>query len=106
MGIAYTGFNSYSIQYLSQDPNREAIVLCYQDTEIVGYIEFVKNGVDLPPNVGKYHASTIYYRLSRFQNIVSMLREESPLMLQVNTNTGVGMLTTASREPVGDEEGN
>ena len=105
MGIVNTWFDSYAIEYLSQDSSREAVISCYQGTKTVARIEFVKNGEPLPPNFGQYQNSYLYYRLSRFQNIVSLLREEKPLQIIVNTNTGVGSISTASQEPTGEEEG-
>lgn len=104
MGIAYTNFETYAIEYFSQDSEREAVIHCYHGTKTVARIEFVKNGVPLPHNHGEYENSYIYFRLSRFANIVAILRLEKPVMIAINTNSGVGTVSTASQEPVGEQE--
>jgi hypothetical protein len=70
---------------------------------MIGRIIFFKDNVPLPPNVNLGYGPEIHFPLSRYNEIVSTLRQEKPLYLWFDTSTLVGSVAT-EKEPVGEEE--
>ena len=73
-------------------------------TQYVGRIVFFKEGSAIPPNAS-YPEPSIHYPLSRFNDVINILREEKPLYLLLNLTNMIGTLATSDIEPVGEEEG-
>ena len=95
-------FDGYKIWYYSGDPY-EALIYVYKSTKYVGRIVFFKDGSTIPPNESCPEPS-IHYPLSRFNDVINILREEKPLYLFLNLDNKIGMLATADIEPAGEEE--
>jgi hypothetical protein len=82
----------------------EALILCSYAGSYVGRIVFYKDDAAIPPPKGPPWLS-VHYPVSRFNDIVSMLRYERPLHLSVTVtdDVSVGSVQT-THEPVGEEE--
>lgn len=96
-------FDSYKIWYYSAH-SYEAIIYLYQEGSYVGRIVFYRNNVSLPPNRNSASGPSIHYPVSRFNDIISILRYEEPLYLFLNLNNLVGIIATEEQEPIGEEE--
>jgi len=103
MATIYTDFDGYRIWYYSGHPY-EALIYAYKGTQYVGRIVFFKEGSAIPPNAS-YPEPSIHYPLSRFNDVINILREEKPLYLLLNLTNMIGTLATSDIEPVGEEEG-
>jgi len=103
MATIKADFDGYKIWYNSGHPY-EAHIYVYKGTKYVGRIVFFKDGITIPPNAS-YPEPSIHYPLSRFNDVVNILREEKPLYLFLNLDNKIGHLATADFEPVGEEEG-
>lgn len=102
MATIRVDFDGYKIWYYSGF-SYEALIYVYKGTAYVGRIVFFKDGGTLPPNAS-YPEPSIHYPLSRFNDVVNILREEKPLYLFLNLDNKVGHLATADVEPAGEEE--
>ena len=47
---------------------------------------------------------SLHFPISKFNDVITMLREEKPLYLFLNEDNGVGIIATQDFEPVGEEE--
>lgn len=104
MATVKKDFDSYRIWYYSGHPY-EALIYCYQGTSYVGRIVFFKDGAPVPDNANYASGPSIHYSLTRFDDVVSILRYEKPLYLFLNLDNLIGTLATEEKEPVGEEEG-
>jgi len=95
-------FDAYKIWYYSGHPY-QALIYVYQGSKYVGRIVFYKDGTTIPPNAS-YPEPSIHYPLSRFNDVINILREEKPLYLFLNLDNKIGILATTDLEPVGEEE--
>ncbi len=95
-------FDSYKLWYYSHF-NPEAIIYCYKGRLQVGQINFY-NDASVPQNSSKTFGPEINYPISKFNDVITILKEEKPLCLFLSTHTGVGIVSTAEKEPVGEEE--
>ncbi len=96
-------FDTYKIWYYSGF-SYEALVYCYQGSSFVGRIVFFKDDAPIPPNTIFSGGPSIHYPLSRFNDIISILRQEKPLYLFLNLTNLIGVVATDDYEPVGEEE--
>jgi hypothetical protein len=103
MATIRADFDSYKIWYYSGHPY-EALIYLYKAGKYVGRIVFFKEDAVIPANVSNPEPS-VHYPLSRFNDIVSILREEKPLYLSLNPDNKIGTLATSDLEPAGEEEG-
>ena len=103
MATVRKDFDAYKIFYYS-DFNYEALIECFKDGELVGRMVFFKDGNLVPANKNFAGGPSIHFALSRFGEIVAILRHETPLYLVLNTDTMSGMLATSELEPTGEEE--
>jgi hypothetical protein len=69
-----------------------------------GIIYFLPDHVTLPSNINTINGIYLYYRSSRFNDVMTLLKEEKPLFLSLNTVSLVGHVGTGI-EPVGEQEG-
>jgi hypothetical protein len=65
---------------------------------------FYPDNVSLPANQSTVNGIYLNYRLSRFADVMTMLKEEKPLYLYFDTTKKFGYVGTSS-EPVGEQEG-
>lgn len=103
MSLIRKDFDSYKIWYSSGHPY-DAHIYCYKEGTYVGRFVFYKDGQNVPPNSNLPSGPSLHYPLSRFNDIVSILRYEKPLYLFLNTANNIGHLATSQNEPVGDQE--
>ena len=93
-------FDSYEITYFTKEYPFMATLYLYQAGKWVGGIFFVPDGAPIPH--GADNQPILYYPLSRFNDVITILREEKPLYIIVYA-TGGGYLAT-TKEPVGEQE--
>jgi hypothetical protein len=94
-------FDSYEFQYLSAYPY-EAIILVYKDRKFVGSITFWKDDGRIPDNKSLPEIS-INYPISRFNDVINILRQEKPLKLFISSeNPLLGGIMTSEKEPTGE----
>ena len=106
-------FDVYKVWYYSRrspqghKPGPEAIIHCIiggRGLNYAGLIIFYKR--NLPANYyntpGRY--AVLHYELDRFNDIISMLRQEKPLYIFFDHETRVGGVGNSELEPVGEEE--
>jgi hypothetical protein len=103
MASIQVDFDSYKLWYCSGQPY-EALIYVYKECAYVGSIIFFKDGADVPANVS-YPEPSIHFPLSRFNDVMTILREEKPLYLFLNDNSKIGMVGTSELEPTGEHEG-
>jgi len=61
-----------------------------------GILYFFPNGASLPPNANTINGIYIYYHLSQFNDVITILREEKPLTLWFNEDNKVAYVATSS----------
>jgi len=84
---------------------QDAEIDCFTDTgKRAGALYFFPDSVPLPANQDTVNGIYLYYRTSRFGDVMAMLREEKPLYLFLDTSKKSGYVGTGS-EPVGEQEG-
>ncbi|MBN1929088.1 MAG: hypothetical protein JW764_06065 [Chlorobiaceae bacterium] len=103
MATIRADFDGYKIWYYSGHPY-EALIYVYNGNKYAGRIVFFKDDAVIPPNAS-YPEPSIHYPLRRFNDIVSILREEKPLYLHLNLDNKIGTIATSDLEPAGEEEG-
>ncbi len=101
-------FESYTLSYRSGHPQMEARIYCFQGTTRVGTIDFIKEGTRIPsnsydPSVGGW-GIFIYFALTRFKDVLTILQYEKPLMLYFTPDTLDAGIITTEYEPVGEQE--
>ncbi|TXG82135.1 MAG: hypothetical protein E6R12_12300 [Sphingomonadales bacterium] len=101
-------FDFYSILYWGGRPpladrTAAAQIHCYDGDTMVGMIQFFSGADAVPANQLAGDMVVINYEIARFNDVVSLLRTEGPLMLTVDPGSGAGYIGTFL-EPVGVEE--
>jgi hypothetical protein len=103
-------FTQYVVYYVT---GGSAAVGMPQDAEIdcfdgagnrAGAIYFYSGSVRLPKNQSTVNGIYLYFRMARFSDVMTILKDEKPLYLALNTDNQVGYIGTSS-EPVGEQEG-
>lgn len=110
-------FDRYTVRVYGGETGRVGIVLCYNGPIFAGRIDFYPDDATLPedylwhPNPVQEYV-VLHMPWSRFDSVVSLVREEGPLHLHITANRGSGAVThgtghlaTTDKEPVGEEEG-
>lgn len=71
----------------------------------VGELFFIKEGEPLPSNYYSSKADVIflYFEISQFNDVATILREEKPLYISYETATKMGYISTVY-EPIGEQE--
>jgi hypothetical protein len=113
MAIISKGFDSYSIKYSSrkgQSTNLYAAITLYNgiNHNTAGFIWFTDFSVQ-DDNSYKNNKIHLNFDISRFNNIVTILRYEKPLKIYLNDNSKKeGWIQTSVQasgiEPVGEQE--
>ena len=93
-------FDSYKLWYYSGH-KFPAHIQCFDELKPSGNITFYKDGDTAPAN--KRDDFTIYYPMSRFDDVITILRYEKPLYLLM-TRDLIGWIGTSDLEPVGEQE--
>lgn len=102
-------FTSYVLYYMS---GSSPAVGLPQDAEIdcfaangqrAGALYFYPDNLALPANNQNVNGIYLYFRQSRFSDVMTMLKEEKPLYLYLDTDRKFGYVGS-SAEPVGEQE--
>jgi hypothetical protein len=110
MSTVQKNFTTYVVYYISGSSPAIGIA---QDAEIdcfaenggrAGIIYFYPDSVPLPENQNTINGIYLHYRLNRFADVMTMLKEEKPLYLYFDTIKKSGYVGT-NREPVGEQKG-
>jgi hypothetical protein len=100
-----TEFNLYRVYYYSAPQyNWDVRIDLYMSAAAVGTLFFMKAGQPIPANTISGGIPRLYYSTRDFPAMMSMLREEKPLFVNLNEANGIGTIST-SNEPVGEQEG-
>jgi hypothetical protein len=102
-------FTRYIVYYFSSPSPamvpQEAEIDCFSDTGVrVGIIFFHPYNAPLPTNENTISGLYLHYALSRFSDIMTLLKEEKPLYLNIDASTKLGYVATGI-EAVGEQEG-
>ena len=96
-------FDGYKLWYFSND-RLFAIVHCYKGSEFVGRIAFFKEGEKVPPNADLGNRPSIHFAAKRFNDMMTILKQERPLFLFLNPETLMGSVANTHFEWTGEEE--
>jgi hypothetical protein len=98
-------FNFYRIYYYSAPQYVwDVRVDLFMNTTAVGTLFFMKRGQPIPVNANPGGLPRLYYSVDHFPALSTILREEKPLFISLNTSNGIGAVSTTD-EPVGEQEG-
>ena len=100
-------FDHYKVQYTSSDGSSPlASITCYDGQTSVGLLEFVKTAEQLRDPFIHQPTGMIFlpYQLSRFHDVLDLLRNEGPLELYFNPGGKWASILTKGKEPVGEGE--
>lgn len=110
MPLVTRKFDRYSVTYIGgsslQSGQPGADINCYEGSTRVGLVRFFRDSGFTPPN--QVHGDgtvALYYEMSRFADVATLLRYEKPLLLAVNSDDGFGYVATGRLEPTGEQEG-
>ena len=103
-------FTSYKVYYFSggstADRPAAAEIDCFDATSTrVGSIFFYSYDAPLPLAENTMSGIYLHFPVSRFADVMTVLKEEKPLYLNFHGTLKWGYLATAI-EPVGEQEGN
>jgi hypothetical protein len=109
MATVHQEFTNYVVYYVSGSSPavglpQDAEIDCFGTTGRVGAIYFYPVGVPLPPNQQNVNGIYLYFGVNRFADVMTMIKEEKPLYLHLDTVSKTGYVGT-SAEPVGEHEG-
>ena len=97
-------FDNYRIYYMTGGAENP-LINCYDGDTYVGKLCFHDEDAPLPPNaVVPDEIIYLRYKVSQFNDVVGMLRNESPLFLRISEPSLIGYIGTSEAEPVGEEE--
>lgn len=111
MATVHRNFTKYVLYYLSGSSTavgvpHEAEIDCFDNAgNRAGIIYFFPGTRRLPENQDTVNGIYLYFRMSRFADVMSILKDEQPLFLNLDTLSKVGYIATSS-EPVGQLEPN
>ena len=104
-------FDEYRLKYgHNETDDTAALLACYKDSSLVGLIQFVKEDLDVSEHKAVREdpdapeIPLLRFSISRFHDLITTLRYEKPLFIEIDTETGYGGIRTTV-EPVGEEEG-
>jgi len=97
-------FNTYRVN-ISHGTWAEGDIICYKDNVFQGAIYFMKDNVK-EPTINSNGTLSLYYAAEKFDSILNVCREESPVFIEVWGSSNKYCRLTTDKEPVGEEEGN
>jgi hypothetical protein len=95
-------FDFYVVNHLSEHPSVDAQITCVGAGATVGILNFIKDGLSLPANVGG-PPPVVAFPIRQFNDVITTLRYEKPLAFNLNPGNKIGTVGTG-REPVGEQE--
>ncbi len=101
--MAITKIDEYEVMYSANTfPPR---IWLKADGKYMGQLTFMPNGAALPADRLNGTQAQLYYHLDDFQNMIDLLRNESPLyLLYVGSGPGNENGIKTTDEPVGEGE--
>jgi hypothetical protein len=104
-------FDKYVLYYISPSGSGPQVgvpqlaeIDCFNKREgRAGIIYFFPDGTNLPQNTSTINGIYIYFHLSCFNDVITILREEKPLNLAFNEEKKIAYIQT-STEPIGERE--
>lgn len=109
MAVITNEFTTYVVYYISgSSPSvglpQDAEIDCFNAAgDRAGIIYFFPNNKALPVNQNTVNGIYLYYKMSRFADVMTMLKEESPLYLYFDTVAKYAYIGTQN-EPIGERE--
>jgi hypothetical protein len=109
MAYVHRSFTKYVVYYLSGNSPavgvpQDAEIDCFTaDNQRAGALLFYPENLPLPANRDTVNGIYLYFRPDRFADLMTLLREEKPLYLGLDTVSKHGCVGT-SFEPVGEQE--
>jgi len=98
-----TSFRFYKINYHTDGADPAAVINVYESAagRAVGRIHFHEPGEEVPSNAVSNGIPTLHYSLTRFRDVIDLLREEKPLYLWVRDDD-LGGIASAELDSNGD----
>ncbi len=97
-------FDRYTV-YIYSGTTYDALIQLFRGTNFVANLYFYPAGTHLPPNtISPNDSLLIHYHSHRFHEILQFLELEGPLQATVNPENGIGTISTAGPEHVGEHE--
>ena len=97
-------FDKYVLYYISRTGHgQQAEIDLFDGRDRAGILYFHLDGTTLPANRNTVNGIYVYFHLSRFSDVMETLREEKPLHVTLQEETGVAYIGSGF-EPVGEEE--
>ena len=105
MAIKSKQVTSYQF-FIGEGLGQKAYISCWHKNKFQGYIDFYLEG-NVPTSGfnsgGSFHLA---YPIERLDSILTTLREESPVYIQIaDFGTTISCRVATSDEPVGEQEG-
>jgi hypothetical protein len=110
MSTVQKNFTTYVVYYISGSSPaigiaQDAEIDCFAENGVrAGAIYFYPDSVHLPENLYTVNGIYLHYSLNRFADVMTMLKEEKPLYLYLDTINKSGYIGT-NKEPIGEQEG-
>jgi hypothetical protein len=95
-------FDFYVVNHLSEHPSVDAQITCIGAGVNVGILNFIKDGLALPANIGG-PPPVVNFPIRQFNDVITTLRYEKPLAFNFSPGNKIGTVGTV-REPVGEQE--
>ncbi|MBR9919946.1 MAG: hypothetical protein GYB31_03845 [Bacteroidetes bacterium] len=95
-------FDSYQLFFYAKPYQHRFIQLFHEDKQ-VGSLTF-DDYQAVPENTASDDSINLKFHESDYRDIVDLLRNEAPLFIWINTDNGIGGLSTSPDEFVGEAE--
>ncbi len=109
MSMISNVFDKYTLMYLggkTQAADLAARISCFNAAgATVGMIQFFPDTAIELKNQYVGGIPVLNVPLSRFNDVITTLRYEKPLRINLNTDNAFGYVSTATQEPTGEQEG-
>ena len=96
-------FNSYYLYYVGNHDTVPAQLLLYDGSTFAGWVYFYHDNLTLP-EPHWCNNFILYFKISEYQNVMSILRHEKPLYVLYNDQAKYAGFGTTEKEPIGEEE--
>jgi len=105
MSIKSKLVNSYQY-FIGEGLGQKAYISCWYKGAFQGYIDFYEAGNVPTPGFNSNGSFHLAYPIERLDSILTTLREESPVYIQIyEFGTIISCRVATSDEPVGEQEG-
>jgi hypothetical protein len=112
MATTWTDIDNYLVRHYGRKSGEGkddtlANIICYKNSNIVGYINFYLAG-HVPESelelIGTGQFIMLRFAIGRIDEILDTLRQEKPIHIGVDPSQKIGWVGTGA-EPIGEEEG-